>query len=93
MQGKNIYCTNMTLDSESVLFGIRDKHNKMNLLILIAKQYIYRSKCNKVSPNINDLKCILKFQCMVEEKIAHRHATIPKFENRWWLIKQLFIDD
>ena len=58
----------------------------VNQITLIAKQYIYRSRCFKTKPNICEMLRIIKETQNIEKNIASSNDQLDKFNRKWSLI-------
>ena len=76
----------LPLNLEIVLFGILDKNDKnyiRNLIIILAKFYIYRCKLNEDQVNIIALRSYLKENLNFEKTIFQKNNPPQKFLNYW----------
>ena len=55
----------------------------LDLIILLSKSYIYRSKVNKTKPNIIEFGCILQTRYKIEKTISYKQSNYSKFVNNW----------
>ena len=84
---------NMRLTELLVLFGIDTgvKTNKVfDLIVLLAKSYIYKSKINKQLPVINNFLIELKYRYKIEKFNAQINNCSQKFDRDWINFKQIF---
>ena len=83
----------MRFASESILFSIENvicdqlvqtdaKHVK-NSICNIFKQYIYRKRCYKQCPDINEIKQEIRKTKSIELYIATKNGQINKHTNKW----------
>ena len=71
------------------MFGINSTNatdNLKNTMILVAKQYIYASKCMTTIPNLNQLFKRVYKQMLVEKYIAEKNNKVALFEMKWGLL-------
>ena len=82
----NTRCThvhNFSFNEHLVIFGyseIMRTDEIANLIILLAKYFIYRCKVQKMNPNINHFKNVLYHRYCVEK---HINDGSTKFKNSW----------
>ena len=86
-------CENLIFHEELVLFGIQQNvvtDRILDLIILMAKLYIYKCKWKKVPPRINIFMTFLKERYKLEKYI---HAITRKNENflREWFPYQTLL--
>jgi hypothetical protein len=62
------------------------------LLILIAKNYIYKCKLKEKIPNIIELKYRIKNYYLLEQYIAIKNNNLKGFEKYWTPVKHVFPD-
>ena len=58
-------------------------NNVFDLIILLAKQYIYRAKVNSIKPSFVAFRRSLAFRFQVEKEISYLHAENTQFEKDW----------
>ena len=96
LKNKCRHIINLNLDQENVIFGIVDNtkaDETLNLILLLAKQYIYhvyRMKYNNTSPSLTLFKNTLFHYYNCEKYIAFTNCTLNKFNKKWLLYKVLF---
>ena len=61
------YFHNIEFHKEQFLLGFKDESLTLNLLILIAKNYIYKCKLKEKIPNIIELKYRIKNYYFLEQ--------------------------
>lgn len=83
---------NVIFDKKCLFLGFSNEPILLNLLVFIAKRYIYKCKLNETKPNINELICKIKTYKSYEEYIARKNNTVVKFENFWTSVSQIFLD-
>jgi ribosomal protein S8 len=74
------------------LLGFKEESLTLNLLILIAKNYIYTCKCKlkEKNPNIIELKYRIKNYYSLEQYIAIKNNNLKGFEKYWIPVKHVF---
>ena len=83
---KCVIANNLSLNENVVLFGIDENFitdSTFDLIILIAKHYIFNSKINKCKPTVTVFIKILKTRYNLEKYIAATQLTLPKFNDSW----------
>ena len=86
----NKYFHNIQLSKVHFLLGYVDQSLFCNLLIIIAKNYIYKCKFHNSIPNIVDLKNRLKKYYLLELYIAKKNNKLEGFERYWTPVKYIF---
>lgn len=86
---KNFY-VDFELNKMEILLGSNSYSLFLNLLILIARNYIYKCKLKEKSPNIIELKRIIKQYQQVEEYVALKNNKILFFERYWAPLNHVF---
>lgn len=73
------------LSSEVIIFNTYVGQQKplINTMILIAKQHIYSSKCNKAKPNFSIYLQKVAEICSIEKMVALRNDKYVKHEKKW----------
>jgi hypothetical protein len=82
-----VHTANFIFSEELVLFGIqRDtKTDKsFDLILLLAKFYIYKCKLQECLPVLGAFKNILKFRYNIEKYSACARRDVIKFNRQWW---------
>ena len=71
-----------------IILGKGESH-LVNLIILIAKRYIYSAKMNKSIPYLSVFKKNLELQFKVEQKIAYMTNQEETFIQTWYLLQNM----
>ena len=76
-----------------VIFGV--EHNKitdgvMDLVVLLAKAYIYRSKTIQTVPTLSSFKYILYSRYLIEKNTFATNNQDNEFLKRWSFYRDLF---
>lgn len=83
----------LKLSPELVIFG-GDNLTKFDcvfdLILLLAKFYIYKCRCAKREPNITAFKNELGLRYSIEKKIHFCNKTLDKFQSKWRQYHTLF---
>ena len=90
----HIVTLNFTL--EDILFGIHDfkrADDILNLLLILAKQFIYRMKCNNSRPVLQHFIKTLHFYYNSEKYVAFTNCNWKKFNKKWLLYKHIFSEN
>lgn len=88
VKDKCIHCHNFQLDKEIVLFGIKENvqtDQVMDLMILLAKFYIYKCKLQNCRPVIQAFFAILKNTFTLEQHLATISNTTCQFNESWFM--------
>ena len=75
---------------ENVFLGFRTEALFLNLLFIIAKNYIYKCKLNEVKPNIIGLKNKIKMYESYDFYVAKKNSTEQAFQKFWSPLQQIF---
>ena len=81
---------------ENILFNnvVQDNaYNVYNLVVLIGKQYIFRSKCGGVVPNVKKFMAEVVLMCRIELVNALKEsniALIRKTKHKWESVAKTF---
>ena len=84
---------NLELSLEFVIFGCKDNtktDNIFDLLLLLAKYFIYKCKVKNVQLNITHFKNEVKQRYMVEKHIHFSKNCLNKFFTKWSMYRSLF---
>jgi hypothetical protein len=87
LKDKCQHCYNMGFSKELILFGVRlnTRTDKvMDLLLLLAKFYIYKCKLQDVYPNLQAFVAVLKNRFCIEKYLSVLNYTATKFEENWF---------
>ena len=87
------HIVNINLDKENVIFGILDNRKAdetLNLILLLAKKFIYRMKYNDTIPSLSLFKNTLRHYYNGEKYIAFTNCSWDKFSKKWQLYNVLF---
>ena len=83
---------NLTLNKNIVILGV-DRNIKtdlvLDLIILLSKSYIYRSKVNKKLPNIREFGVILQTRSKIERIISFKQFKDSTSTNNWSLYEEM----
>ena len=93
IKGKCTIANNLFLNEKLILFGTDDNavmDTTIDLIILIAKQYIYSCKTNKCKPSLTVFLKIVKKRYDLEKYIASVQLNLPKFYINWNSYEALF---
>jgi hypothetical protein len=75
---------NIRMDKEMQLFGILNySMNALNVILLLCRFYIYKTKMKEGVPLINLFKKEVKQYFSLEKYIFTKNANIPKFDRKW----------
>ena len=62
---------------------VEDPKNIKNTICLIAKQYIYRQRCQKKAISLLEIKSIVWKTQDIEKYIAIKNENIDKYNKKW----------
>ena len=79
-----------TLEKKHILLGSRNFCSFLNLLVLIAKKYIYSCKLKEKLPNIVELEFKIKKYYSLEKYIALKNNKLFVFEKYWTPLHHIF---
>ena len=83
---------NLNLSLELILFGVEDntKTDKIfDLLLLLAKFYIYKCKVQNVKLNINNFKKEVQQKYIIEKHLYYSKNKLALFFTKWSLYHSL----
>jgi hypothetical protein len=86
----NIFGANICINKKDVIVGITDdidKNRTLNICILMAKWFIYKSKLNETQVFFYTFLCDLKYNLIIEKTIALRNNQLHKYIEMWDLIE------
>jgi len=87
-----IHIRHFNLTITDIIFQIHDKKRAdevLNIIILLAKQYIYRMKYRGAEPNLQYFKKSLKFYYNTEKYLTYCNCDWTSFDKRWSIYKNL----
>ena len=90
------HIVNLNLNIENILFGIfenRKADDVLNLIIILAKQFIYKMKYSNTLPDLQHFKKVLLLYYKSEKYIAFTNCNWNKFNQKWLLYKHIFHAD
>jgi len=68
--------TRISLNEKLILFGESEEHSKnktLNLILILAKHFIYKSKVQKIQPTLHHFKLILTQRHAIESLIQNSY--------------------
>ena len=77
---------NMNIDKEIILFGVKNNFvsdNVMDLLILYAKFFIYKSKLSNTIPTFPAFENFVKYRYNIDKYSAIVNSKIDHFRAKW----------
>ena len=83
----------INLDISDILFGtqiLKGKNISLNVMILLAKYFIYITKCNKERLTIAKYKRVIQFWFNAEKYNTFMECNWKGFEKKWAYHKHLF---
>jgi hypothetical protein len=86
------YFHNIEFHKEQFLLGFKEESLTLSLLILIAKNYIYKCKLKEKIPNIIEFKYQIKNYYSLKQYIAIKNNILKDFEKYWTPVKHVFPD-
>lgn len=86
-----IFKINLELDAYTIIMNEYTGQGKqmINMMILVAKKYIYSSKCLKNRLNFAEYSQIIARVYALEKTIAIRSDTLAKHDKKWYLFGNL----
>lgn len=93
LQTTTTNCDNLALEEELILFGtarniVTDK--PLDLILLLAKFFVYRCKFQGLLPSVQAFLCYLKIRYKTEEMSFSVQGKKREFEQQWCPYKSLF---
>ena len=82
------HCDRLQLNNQLVILGTdgsTQTDNGFDFILLHAKFFIYRSKLNKVEPNVNSFKIYLKHVYAIDKFTYKLEMKIATFNKKWSL--------
>ncbi|XP_076472586.1 uncharacterized protein LOC143301988, partial [Babylonia areolata] len=80
-------CERLSFNTELVLFGTDDKTKTdevLNLIILWANFFIYKSRINKIRPTISAFVKEVQYNYRTEKYVSRMEMRYNKFEQKWF---------
>ena len=75
---------NLAIDKQMQLFGIFNfKRNALNLILLLCRFYIYKTKMQKGRPSLPAFQKDFKMYFSLEKYIFTKNGNIQKFNTKW----------
>ena len=87
-----VHINELNISKHDAIFGIYNRKQAdsvINLIVLLAKQFIYRMKYKNSVPLIEIFKKSVLLQYNVEKYIAYSNCNWDKFNKKWTSYKQL----
>ena len=81
--------SDIEINLEAVIFGGEKIGKLINLILLVAKRYLYNVKMNKGLPQLNIFKTVLYNYYKVEKRIALITDKQESFEDKWRLLEDI----
>ena len=88
LNGKCPHIHNMNLDLQLVLFGLRENvktDDVFDLLLLLAKFFLYKCKVLKNTINFNHYRNYIHDRYIIEKNISFTNSHHDKFYKKWML--------
>ena len=79
----------LEMNAQLIIFGGKNIPDIVNLIMLIAKRYIYSSKINHSVPHITAFKSTISRYYKVEESIAFKADKLDLFIQKWHQMKRI----
>ena len=86
---KNYY-TNTRPTKKQIMLGFPDESLLLNLLVIIAKNYIFKCKVCEQQPNIIEVKHRIRKYMSVELYIGHKNDILARARCFWAPFHQIF---
>ena len=84
--------TTVQFEKETIIFGkkFRKCGNCLNLILLLAKQFIFTQKIRNRPLDVDAFTVLLKNYFMIEKYIFAKNNKLVKFYKRWEILKHKF---
>ena len=92
LKGGCAHIRTLTLTKQDIIFQIQDRQrtdNVLNLILLVAKSYIYSMKYKNKIPHLIPFQKLLLFSYNTEKFIAYSNCQWDKFNKMWQPYKNL----
>jgi len=80
----------MKLNRKEILLGYASESMFINLLILIARNYIYQCKPNEKMTNMVGITCKIKYYHLLEGYITKTNNEVQLYEKYWTPLYTIF---
>jgi hypothetical protein len=84
------YYKNLIFDKKEYFFGFESGDLLVNLISIIAKNYIIKCKLNEQRLNIKEFKHKIIWYCSLEQYISKKNNTILAFEKIYFQLIIIF---
>ena len=84
------YYKNLIFDKKEYFFGFESGDLLVNLISIIAKNYIFKCKLNEQRLNIVEFKHKIMWYRSLEQYISKKNNTILAFEKMWTPLQYIF---
>ena len=91
LKGECMHISELNFSKNDVLLGIQNTlraDGVINLIILLAKQFIYRMKYKSTVPSLQHFKKTVKVQFYIEKFMAYSSCNWDTFNKKWMPYKQ-----
>ena len=85
---KNIYQEPLSLNSVFIGDTRKESPTIVNHIIILGKQFIYKSKLQETIPRYNALKLEIDYTYQTEEYIAMKNSSEESFHLKWSTIRR-----
>lgn len=86
------YFVNFTLSKKHIFLGLQNESLLLNLMIINAKNFIYKCKLYEKKPSIIGLLAKIRKYQENEHYIAKKNGTTPFFQKFWAPVDYIFTD-
>ena len=83
LKDNGVLCHDVEASPELIVFGKNNVSNIINLMILLAKRYIYSSRLNKNRPHLSTFETVLKRYYTIDKRIAFNTDRQEAFTEKW----------
>lgn len=90
IQKVKLYYSHINFTKDKILLGFKSENLFINMIFIIAKNYIYRCKLKETTPNLTGLKCRIRNYQSWDFYIAKKNNRIPSFEKFWAPFQTIF---
>ena len=85
-----LFFVDFELNKKNILLGSQEYSLFLNLLVVIAKKYIYSCKLSEKVPNIKELEMKIKYYYSLEKYVAIKNNKSIAFDKYWSPLQQIF---
>ena len=95
LKSKCLHCERMVFKEELIVFGVATNvitDKALDLIILLAKFFIYKCKFQNTAPTIQAFLSHLRYRLKIEESCFAARYREQEFQQRWFPYQSLFTE-